>query len=221
MIISTKGILFNYFKYSDNSLIIEFFTADRGKESFLISIKKFPKNFFKLLSVYDLEIIIKDNRNIQKIKNLSLIYNFNFYFNHIKSCIIIFISEFLNKILPKNQPDSNLFYFIENSIYAFNNLDNGFANFHLSFMLKLTKYLGISIENFLLSELNDSENLEENFHSPILLHLYRIDYDFLDEIKLNKNLRNEILIKIINFYSSYYHNLSNIKSIDVLKEIFY
>jgi len=220
MIISTKGILFNYIKYSDNSLIIELFTADRGKESFLISTKKFPKNFFKLLSIYDIEIIIKDNRNIQKIKNISLIYNFNFYFNHIKSCIIIFISEFLNKITPKSQPDPNLFNFIENSIYAFNNLDKGFANFHLSFILKLTKYLGISIENFLLSELNDSENLEENFHSTILLHLYRIDYDFLDEIKLNKNLRNEILNKIMNFYSANYYTLSNIKSLEVLKEIF-
>jgi len=218
MIISTKGFLLNYLKYNDNSLIIELYTHARGKESFIISVKKFPRNYFKILSSYDLEIIIRENRNIQKIKSLSLLYNYDFYFNTIKSCIIIFLADFLIKILPKNQPDDNLYYFIENSIYEFNKISEGIANFHLSFILKLTKYLGISIENYLLSKENNllvDKNLVD-----LLLNLYKIDYYSLDEIKLNKNIRNRIMQIILNFYSINYNNITNLKSIDILKEIF-
>jgi len=220
MIISTKAILINYLKYNDYNFIIEFFTRERGKESFIVSLKKFPKNYFKLLSSYDLEVIISNTREIQKIKNIYLITNYSLYFNNIKSSIIIFLSEFLNKVLPKNQIDYNIFNFIENSINELDKLEEGIANFHLSFILKLTKYLGISFESYFLNvQYNKITNLQI-IDFEIFLKLYKFNYNQLKNIKLNKTQRNDILDKLLSFYIYNYSVLSKLKSIDILKEIF-
>ena len=102
MIISTKAVILSKLKYKDHDLIVRAYTASNGVVSFLVkgafSSKKtkIKPAYFQPLSLLQLEIDYKNNRDLHYIKNVRLqqVYS-TLHTDILKSTVVIFLAEIL------------------------------------------------------------------------------------------------------------------------------
>jgi DNA repair protein RecO (recombination protein O) len=146
----------------------------------------------------------------------------------------MFLSEVLSKTLKEESGNSDIFEFIYSSLVHFDNNHNNVKWFCPWFLIHMTDYMGIQpLNNFsknrLLFDYQEgqftgikpshpffAESYLSNLWS-IILHAE--DYTMIDS-NAGKNHRNELLQSIITFYRIHFDNLKEIKSFDVLKEVF-
>lgn len=240
MIEKTKGIVLHQVKYSDTGIIVNLYTRKFGRLSFLIkgmrSRKSGRKNiFFQPMSVLDLIVYYRQSRGLQSLKEFSSAYAPSDIHNNIrKTCVSIFIGEVLNSVLKEESPNEELFDFIEESIIYFDESKEGIANFHIAFLSGLSSYLGFepglrrSVSDHYFDLLNglflpvppSHANYVNKEISDILAAFFSTRYDKINDIALTGTVRNKVLETLISYYAIHLPGLRQIKSLEVLKEVF-
>ncbi len=240
MLEKSKGIVLQSFKYGDTSLIAHIYTEKFGRKSFIFKGVRSRKtkqkaNLIQPLIILNLDFYLKEHKDILLVKEFSRAKVFSdFPYNPIKSSQAIFISEILSKTLQEEYKSPELFEFLENFIDFFDLKKEEYANLHLSFLLKFTKYLGIypnipdpgDIFYFDLNEacFHNHPPLHKNYCDPVLssnlLKLLSDNFEEGSRLKLNHNVRNKLLEIIIKFYSIHNYQIDKLKSTSILKEIF-
>jgi DNA repair protein RecO (recombination protein O) len=239
MLVKTKGIVLNHLKYGDSSLITHIFTHDYGRKAFIIKGARSKKariraNLFQILNVLELEFYHKESRELLLLKEVSRARVFtDFPYNVMKSAQAMFIAEVLQNSVADDDPDPVLFEFMENALEYFDLIDRDHSNFHLSLLMKLTRYLGIlpfeggeneKKNNFSLfpvrdySQSNPKRNNEEN--RKMLFELFEKDFEEGSRIPLSRNKRNILLIEILRFYTANGYKLDKLKTLPVLNDLF-
>ncbi len=236
----TRAIVLNHLKYSDNSAIAHFYTEKFGRLSVMIRHSKSKKSISKksiLQPFFLLKLTIqyKQNREIQQCKemNNSPIFN-DIPFNIVKSSIVMFLVEFLTKVLKEEEANPALFEFLHSSIQLFDQTNVGSANFHLIFLYELSKFLGFypndnyTDENcyFNLKEGNYSNFKEADYislnsqQSKLLNQISISGFQSLDKLELSRNQRMTLLNALISYYKFHLPEISKIKSLEVLNQVF-
>ncbi|CAN5134850.1 DNA repair protein RecO [soil metagenome] len=224
MLVKTRGIVINYVKYRETSIIVRIFTELFGIQSYIVNGIRSKKGnniaLFQPLTLLDLVVYHKQNASIFRISEIRCSDSYiNIPSNHKKSCIAIFLTEILNKTL-KGETESPLFDFIYQSILILENLEENYENFHLQFLLKLSKYFGFApeTEKQILEQVGVFPIETDDINEPDLLNklLYS---DYNNQIKINNRSRRKILDVLMKFYSLHIENFGEIRSIQVLQEI--
>jgi DNA repair protein RecO (recombination protein O) len=125
----------------------------------------------------------------------------------------LFLSEVLYKCVREEGPSEDLFLFLEQSMLVFDELDENFQNFHLQFLVKLSRFLGFGLDS--------SPGFMLDFSAeevPVIRRLMDINYG--DELILGRSFRRTILGHILDFYRHHVEGLKEIRSLNVLMEIF-
>ncbi len=241
MIQKTRAIVLSSLKYSDNSLIVKLYSEKFGVIPVMIrygSSKKsrLKANIFQPLFLLMLDMDYKPNKNIQHCKEISLdLIIDEIPYDTVKMSIAMFLSEMLSSLLQEEEANTDLFIFLHNSIQLLDSIQTGTANFHLVFLYKLSKYLGIYpidnySENLCCFDLskgcystpqNNSKFIVDNEISKYLHTIANCDFADLENIKINGKLRSKILDALILYYKYHFHEVTAIKSLDILKQVFY
>jgi DNA repair protein RecO (recombination protein O) len=240
MYFKTKAIVLNQIKYSDTSLIVALYTEAHGRQSFLIQgvykkKSKYPPVYFQPLTLLEIESAISPKRELQRIKDAYIIHPFHSIpFDPVKSSIALFISEILYKTLREEENNPVMFQYLENAIEFMDRMDAGIANYHIWFMLNLTRHLGFypvcnySAENYVFDLVNG------RFYNPLLTNAAVIERELakwinnflttspekLLELELNHQMRNQIISMLVEYYHIHMGHLGNIKSLAVLQGVF-
>jgi len=238
MLHNTKGIVLHTLKYSETSLIVKIFTENLGLQSYLIrSVRnkksKMKAGIFQPLSVLEFVAYYKKKSKLQTIKEIINCFQFNGISNDIKkSSIAIFIAEILNKSIREEEQNKSLFEFIFNSVKALDEKEGKISDFHLFFLLDLSKHLGIYPNNNynstnvffnLYDGLFHENQPEHSYFIPKELGKYfheMIDINKRDTIEINPATRKELINKLLDYYSIHLNGFKNIKSHIVFEEIF-
>ena len=147
MVVSTSAIVISKLKYKDNDLILKLLTKELGICNFLVrnpAGKKRNKiiNYFQPLTILNIEFENRNKSKLNYLKDVEIEYVFkSIHFDIKKSVVVLFISEILNKILNFQEKDELLFDFIRDSFIFFDK--NNSQNFHLFFLIHLTRYFGL------------------------------------------------------------------------------
>jgi len=220
MITKTKGLVLSYIKYGDTSIICKIFTYSFGLQSYIINGIRSSKTkniaLYQPLNILDMVVYYKKNSRIQRIKEakLDVIY-FSIHNDMKKVSVCFFLSEFLSKILNNASDQEDKFDFIQSSLIEFDRLNSRFSNFHIQFLIKLSKYYGIDIiSSDQLIVLNNKDQLLVDFIQNC------IDESYQGNINSNNILRNKVINLIIEYFSIHLEINIKLKSTDVLKEIF-
>jgi len=187
------------------------------------------------LNLLDTEIEHKPGRQLQKIRNfvLSPMYS-EIPFVTEKSAMALFLAEVLQKSIREEESNYFLFDFLKAQLIALDHIGNGAANFHLYFLVKLTRFLGFVPQNnysetsnifHLRSGKFSNDNTNEHFilsaEESLLLHQLLIsDLTGLAQIKAGRNLRRAFLEKWIAYYRLHLEGFGEINSLKVLNELF-
>ena len=148
MLIKTNGIVLSKLKYRDNDLIVKCYTNQRGVVSYLLrGVLKSKRGsaktaYFQPLSQLQIEENYRANQSLQYISDvkLNIVYQ-SLHSNILKSSIVMFLSEVLSSVLKEEERNDHLYDYLETSLVWLDHEDD-FTNFHLLFLLNLTRYLG-------------------------------------------------------------------------------
>ncbi len=238
MLIITNAIVLSKLKYKDNDLIVKCYTEQLGIVSFLLrGVLKRKKSiikvaYFQLLSQLQLVIIYKDNRSLQIIKEVKLNHLYtNLHSNILKSAIVMFLAEVLSSTLKEEEPNEILFSYIETTLLWLD-VHSEYSNFHLLFLLKLTKYLGfypdetnVDYNFFNLHdgkfELKPQSNYSISGENLLLLKLLLgTTFDALSLVKINAKQRQSFLSMILLYFELHLGSFKPPKSLQIFNQVF-
>lgn len=240
MLISSQAIVLSKLKYKDFDLIVRCYTLHRGTVSYLV--KGGLKNtksrasksiYFQPLSQLQIIENFREGRSLQYFKEVKSGYIYkSLHTNVYKSAIVLFLSEVLDSALKEEEQNLELYEFIEN---AFQYLDDesDFSNFHLLFLLKLTRYLGFQPEkpNKASNHFNLLKGYFETTSSDIysisgknlalLKSLLGINFDALNKLKLTSGERQDFLNMLLYYFELHLGNFKKPKSLKILSDVFH
>lgn len=241
MLYKTKGIVLKYIKYSETSIIVTIYTENFGRQAYIINgvrgkKSKIKANFFQPLFLLDMEVYHKPKRDLQRVKEIQNAFIFTTLpYDIKKSTLAIFIAEILYKTIQEQEPNQELFNYLFNSIQLLDLKAEGLSNFHIYFLIHLTKYLGFFPNNN-YSETNSYFDLKagcfvqikpmhlsylEKEESKWLSKMLFFSEDQHKDLKINYKTRNHLIEKILEYYLLHNEGVANIKSLDVFKEVFH
>jgi len=240
MITKTRGIVLRSVRLGESSLIVDVLTKSSGRVSFMVHIPKtskgkIKKQYFQPMTLLDFEYDFRQRSNLQRIKDVrvSLPYS-SIPIDPAKSCISLFLSEFIYYATRNEQENPTLFTYISTSLEWLDNAYEDFANFHLVFMMRLGKFLGFHpfLEDFTPGCFFDLRNgcftLSMPLHTDFLNaadagHLYnlmRMNFDTMKLFKLSHDDRNRITEIVLRYYKLHLPNMPELQSFDILREVF-
>ena len=140
MITKTRGIVLNYIKYGDTSIICKIYTEQFGLQSYIINgiRKSKSKNIglFQPLNILDLVVYHKKTSGLQRIKESKLDYAYKtLHLDMKKISVCFFLSEFLTRISQNDDDQKDNFDFIKDSLIVFDRLEVNYSNFHIQFLI--------------------------------------------------------------------------------------
>lgn len=239
MLHKTRGIVLKTTLYSENSVVVQMFTEKFGIQSYMINGVKKPKakirmNMLQPLHLVEMVVYHKANASIQRISELrpSPIFR-SIPYDIIKSTITMFLNEVLYKSIRQQMSDEHLFNFIFNAICWFDESEELNVNFHLAFLLKLSRYLGFAPSSETKSNQSYFDLQEGEFKSmppvhpyfidkvdaALFMSLYTLPFEKIIEIKLENKTRRSILDKILVYYTLHTASFGEIRSHQVLEDV--
>ena len=238
MLVKINAIVLSKLKYRDNDLIVKCYSKQRGIVSYLVrGALKSQKGssravYFQPLSLVLIEEVYKLKQTLHSIKEIKIEYLYKtLHTDILKTSIVMFLSEVLASVLKEEEQNELLFDYIENTL-KWLDYQTEFSNFHLLFLLNLTKYLGFypddqnsASEYFNLSN-GLFESKKDKFYSisgenlTILKQLLGIDFDRVNTIKLNSKQRQSFLNMLILYFELHLGDFKKPKSLQIFNQVF-
>ena len=229
MLHKTRGIVLNFVKYRETSIVTRIYTEDFGLQSYIVNSVRGSQrksrskiSFFQPLTQLDLVVYYRKNAGLNRISDIRCPEPYqSIPYDVLKSSIAMFVTEVLNKSLKEEEGNAELFSFIQQSLLVFDHMTEGYENFHLQFMLKLSRYLGfmpqsardffIQVYEFVGKPTITDE--EEQLLSQLLENRYT------DHVVVSRAIRQLLLDDLIKLYQLHVANFGEFKSIEVLREV--
>lgn len=239
MISTSRGIVFHQLKYSETSVIAHIYTEKFGIQSYIIKGARRKKSKttagnLQHLSLVEITANHKEKSNIHHLQEIRPAYQYaSIPYDIRKSSILLLLNEILHRSIKEEEANTELFDFIFNALQWLDLRESGFANFHLIFLLKLSKYLGFFPKG-IYSETSTYFNMESGcfemqrpFHDNYFKlkiaeqfsQLSQLSFENMLDLSMNSNIRNNLLYHIINYYQLHVPNLGTPKSLKILKEV--
>ena len=250
-----RGIVLRTVKYGDNSLIVDLFTESRGRQSFMTSTMRAKRSvrsvsFWQPLSMVEFSAETKPNAGkLPRPNDVRTYYNYtDLPFSPIKSTLALFLAEFLSAALREEKENQPLYRYIESSLQWLDMVESSaaIANFHLAFLMHLSRFMGIypNLEvNDNLNSKSQISNLKsqtyfdllagtycdrqpshahflKNQEAQALPILFRMDYPTLHLFRLSRKDRMRILQVLNEYYRLHVPNFPELKSLEVLQELY-
>jgi DNA repair protein RecO (recombination protein O) len=239
MLHKTRGIVFKTTDYGESSVIVQVFTEKFGLQSYMVNGAKKPKakisrNMLQPLHLLDMIVYHKETGNVQRIKELKnsppLL---TIPYDVIKSSVAMFLNEVLYKAIKQQSADEHLFDFVFSAIEWLDNQTDGLANFHLLFLIRLTRYLGFYPDRYLAGEADYFDLKNGVFskykpdtvlylsppHTQNFTVLLQSTFETIAVVKLTNDERRYLISKLLEYYALHIEGFGNIKSHEVLEEV--
>ena len=238
MQVTTKAIVLSSLKYGDTSLIVKAFTQSDGLKSYLLKgvlaskRGKLKAAHFQSLTQLELTANHKNKGTLETIREARVIHPYKtLHTTVVKNSLVLFLAEMLGNSIQEEEQDANLYNYLE---ISFKWLDSNteIANFHLLFLLNLTKFLGFYPERptgqedyFDLLEgqfvpVPTLNPLIENESIVCFKELLGINFDRLQGMKIAKGIRESLLKSVILYFELHLQGFRKPKSLAVLNAVF-
>jgi DNA repair protein RecO (recombination protein O) len=236
MLHRTRAIVLKTVKYSETSVIARMFTEEFGLRSYILKgvlgkKKNGTRTLLQSLSLLDLVAYEKPGAGLQNIKEINIAHPYaNIPFDVHKGAILMFLNEIIYKSIGEQEPDHAMFAFIYQQLLMLDETTEEVAEFHLAFIIRLTKYLGFLPRNTYSrnntffdmqeGEFVSMQPMHSNFLNPA--HSYQLNRLLQpgdSKIFVNAAMRNALLEKIINYYSLHVPGFGEVRSLPVLHQL--
>ncbi len=241
MIHQTVGIVLHTLKYNDSSNIVDMYTEMFGRVSFLVRIPRSKKAavksvLFQSLSILEIEMTHRPTSSLQRIREARPYPPLGSVpFHPYKSAIALFLAEFLFRAVREETENHPLFAYLRHSILWLDEAPDRFSNFHLVFLMRLSRFLGLypNLEDYHDGDYFDMLNASFTSVRPThhayflepeeasrLTQLMRMNYETMHLFDMGRTQRNRFLGVLLEYYRLHLPEFPELKSLSVLQELF-
>ena len=239
MLVKTHAIVLNSLKYGESQIIVDMFTESHGRLSFIQRLPRTPrsgvrKQLFQPLTLLAIEFDWRATQKLQRIREASVSCPFvSLPFDAAKLSIAMFVAEFTGYCTRSEQSNPPLYLFIENSVRWLDACEGGFANFHIVYMLHLSRFIGFfpNLDSggnawfdlragcFVAHVPAHADYLQPADAGTIRL-LMRLNYTTMRLLSLSRSERNRIVDVVLHYYRLHQPGFPEMKSLPVLMQLF-
>lgn len=144
----TEALVLHTVRYGDSRIIVDMFTRELGRQSYIVSVSKtgrsgMKKQYFQPLTLLLIEGDSRPLQQLQRPRSAELLSPWqSLLTDPRKLAIALFVAEFLNYALRSEQKDEQLFDYVRASLEWLDGRTDRYANFHLVFLMRLSRFLG-------------------------------------------------------------------------------
>ena len=238
MQVTTKAIILSSLKYGDTSLIVKAFTQSDGLKSYLLKgvlaskRGKLKAAHFQCLTQLELTANHKNKGTLETIREARVIHPYKtLHTSIVKNSLVLFLAEMLGNSIQEEEQDENLYNYLENS-FKWLDANTSIANFHLLFLLNLTKFLGFYPEepsgeeayfDLLEGQFVTVPTLNPLIENESIVYFKKflgINFDGLHGMKTAKGIRESLLQSVILYFELHLHGFRKPRSLAVLNAVF-
>lgn len=236
----TRAIVLHTTKYGEQQLIIDMLTEESGRMAFICRMPKtqkgkLKKQLFQPLTILDLEVDYRQGSRLQHLRDVRIagLYR-SIPFDAAKLSVALFLAEFLLYATRDEQRNVLLYRYVESSLAWLDAQPRAVANFHLVFMMRLSRFIGFfpnlddyregacfDLRNGTFSDTPplhpDFVDAAESAHIGVLM---RMDFHSMHLFKLSRSERNRCVEVILTYYRLHIPNFPELQSLPVLQELF-
>lgn len=250
MKVKTEAIVLHSLRYGEAKLIVDTYTRTHGRLSFVVPMprstkSKFKKQYFQPLTLLAIECDIRQQVHLQKMDDAILLMPYSSLLSDpTKLAISLFVAEFLYHALKGEQQDEYLFDYIRSSLEWLDQCPDHYANFHLVFLMHLSRFLGFypNLEEGGKGKEEGEERKEESYfdlrsatfcntpplHRDFLMPqeasrirlMMRMNYPTMHVYRLSRADRNRTLEIIELYYRLHLPQFPELRSLPILRELF-
>lgn len=241
MLQTVTGIVLHTLKYSDTTNIVDIYTDVSGRASFLVPASRSRKSavkpvLFQPLAVLEFETDLRPNTSLYRIREAKAVSPFaSIPYDPYKSSIALFLAEFLYRAIQVDGGNRPLFAYLRTSIAWLDECRESIANFHLVFLMRLSRFLGLypNLDDYHRGDYFDLLNacftsLKPQTHTYFigseesyrLRQVMRMNYETMHLFAMGRAERNRCLAIINDYYKLHIPGFPDLKSLQVLKELF-
>ena len=238
MLVTTEAIVLSKTNYSETSLIVRCYTLSDGIKSYLVKGAKQGQNGKKNIALFQplhqLEITAQHKSSsglsIPRSIKLSKPYQTIPYAMD-KIAVMLFLSEVLSSALREEEANTSLFNYLTNSLSWFD-MQEDMANFHILFLLSLTKHLGFypnvlhkdhpyfDMENGCFTSRKSSSVKDDITTISVFKTFLGTNFDNVSEVLVSSKERKRLLELLMQYYQIHLQGFSRPKSLNILNEIY-
>lgn len=238
MLVNTKAIVISALKYGEADLIVRTFTHKSGLKSYMLKgvLKskkgKFRASMFQPLTQLEIAANHRDKGTLEYLKDARIAHTYqSLHTNVVKSSLVMFLAEMLKSTIKEEEKNEALFHFLEHTFIWMDEHEN-VSNFHLLFLIKLTRYLGFypddsqgngmyfNMLDGVFQPVKTNDYCIEGENIDYLKQLLGINFDELSSIKLNQAKRAQLINLLLLYYELHIEGFVKPRSLVVLNEIF-
>ncbi len=239
MLLKTEAVVLHSLKYGDSKIIVDMFTRQAGRQSFAVSLPKTPKSrlkkqYFQPMTLLEIEFDSRPHLQLQQLKDARLLSPYiTIPFSPEKLALSLFTAEFLYHALNSEQQHAPLFDYIAGSMQWLDTVETGYVNFHLTFLMHMSRFLGFYPNLADYSEGYIFDLRAGVFSSSVPMHsdflasgearlihlLMRMNFATMHLYRFSRKERNRILEVLLHYYRLHIPQFPELKSVSVLQEL--
>ena len=242
MLIKTNAIVLRTVAYGDDRLLAHLFSEVRGRVVVAVKLSssqkgRMQRRLFQPLSLLTVEIDFRENRDVQRLKNVAMHYAWtSVYADAAKISVTLFLAEVLFHTLRQETEDVRTYGFVELSLKCLDMMESnrGKANFHLAFLVGLTRCLGFFPADAVDSRgdvfdmrtgqcamsMPPHRDVLRGEETEAMRRLLRMDYGNLHRFAFTREERRRCLDMVLAYYRIHVSSFPELRTIGVLEELF-
>ena len=183
----------------------------------------------------EIEADVRPKLQLQKLKDVRIVSPYeSIPFDPHKLSISLFVAEFLYYALRGEQYNIPLYDYIASSFLWLDTQNVRFANFHLVFLMRMSRFLGFypNVEHYVSGNYFDLREsvfcAQPPVHRDFLFPheaekiqlMLRMDYPTMHLFKMSHEERGRLIEVVLRYYRLHLPDFPDLKSLDVLRELY-
>lgn len=246
MIETHQIIVLSTLKYAEDKLIVNALSRTAGRVTLMVRVSHTQRaavrhTLFQPLAVLETSWEANPRATMMKPKTARPTQQMlSMQGDPVKATVALFLAEFLSHATRANFDGGLLFDYIVYALAWFDAAERDFANFHLVFLMRLTRFLGIdpnlegaerergtTLPYFDLQDGHyaavapDHKYYIGGQEAQVLPLLLRMNFGTMQLFRLNGTQRSRILDTILTYYRLHLPGIPELKSLEVLRAVFH
>lgn len=219
MMEKTRGIVLHTLRYADSKVIVTLFTESRGSLSFMVRTPRTRRSVMQTvllspLSMLEVEMDFQESAQLQRLIDVRVDEPYqSLPYNPMKQTIALFLSEFLYYALREEQTNPELFAYLTRSLLWLDNRREQYANFPLTFLIRLSRFLGI------WPDTEEAQGVLRLGEVPLVPLMLRMDFATMHLFRFTREERARMMQVLNDYYRLHVPHFPELKSMAILREV--
>lgn len=236
----TPALVLSTVNYGDRQLIVDLLTREAGRQSFIVRLSQSPhgrvhRRLFQPLTLLDADFTLRPNRTLQRFSEVRMARPWtSLTADPYKMPLVFFVAEFLRHATRDEQDVATLFDYVVDSVEWLDMALEGYANFHLVFMIRLSMFLGFfpNLESYERGACFDLRSgcfsttvpphpdYIQADEAEAMVGLMRLSFTTMRLFRMSREQRNRCVDVILEFYRLHIPAFPELKTLGVVRELF-